>query len=352
MGGHTLKSKDCNPGKPWNDVELFPTGPYVGEGTLGGEVEVVNVGGQGGFGGTPTFVQLNKTDGSDGLPPAFMPPGFDSDGHRVDAPTGGCPPPKKLAEDPKLVSHFLQEDFQFCYKLDTLDELLEKNGLKPKAPKPTSPSGDGLGDDPLGPDPLEEGDPAGSDLPRKPEPPVSPKKPISAPAAPKPTAAPPQKPPKSTPQQPPPQTVKTFKVNGSGVVGRRAAPTVATVPPRARAGLRTLDLTKRAEREAQGHPCVHRLTISEYHGHSARSVCNSESSYGPDFVSTAEGVFCDMCDKQSYNLCDWHKGGETDEMCFHLETRTLKVGGKVSRIYKREDFGIKDKRYRDISHWK
>lgn len=34
--------------------------------------------------------------------------------------------------------------------------------------------------------------------------------------------------------------------------------------------------------------------ISEHSAHSAREVCGS-SSWGPDFVSVAEGVYCDMC---------------------------------------------------------
>jgi hypothetical protein len=45
------------------------------------------------------------------------------------------------------------------------------------------------------------------------------------------------------------------------------------------------------------------LVISEYAGHSAVEVCESLSSWGPDFVSVAEGVFCDMCLRQTYPLC-------------------------------------------------
>lgn len=37
------------------------------------------------------------------------------------------------------------------------------------------------------------------------------------------------------------------------------------------------------------------LVISEQAGHSAVQVCESSSSWGPDFISLAEGICCDMC---------------------------------------------------------
>lgn len=45
------------------------------------------------------------------------------------------------------------------------------------------------------------------------------------------------------------------------------------------------------------------LVISEFTGHSAVEVCESESSWGPDFVSVVERVFCDMCLRRTYPLC-------------------------------------------------
>jgi hypothetical protein len=45
------------------------------------------------------------------------------------------------------------------------------------------------------------------------------------------------------------------------------------------------------------------LVVSEYSGHSALEVCQSSPSWGPDFVSIAEGIFCEMCERQSYPLC-------------------------------------------------
>jgi hypothetical protein len=41
-----------------------------------------------------------------------------------------------------------------------------------------------------------------------------------------------------------------------------------------------------------------------YSGHSAREIFESHSSLGPDFVSLAQKVFCDMCEKVSWPLCE------------------------------------------------
>lgn len=38
--------------------------------------------------------------------------------------------------------------------------------------------------------------------------------------------------------------------------------------------------------------------------HSATSLCASPNSWGPDFVSFKEGVFCDMKTKETWPLCD------------------------------------------------
>ncbi|KAI9652386.1 MAG: hypothetical protein M1829_001661 [Trizodia sp. TS-e1964] len=40
------------------------------------------------------------------------------------------------------------------------------------------------------------------------------------------------------------------------------------------------------------------LIISNFDSHSAQDLCESESSIGPDFVSMAEGIYCDMAEKE------------------------------------------------------
>lgn len=66
-----------------------------------------------------------------------------------------------------------------------------------------------------------------------------------------------------------------------------------------------------------------RLIQSDLPEHSASRVCNSDSSWGPSFISTGEGTFCDMSSKTLYPVC----GGEKDTggvQCFDLATRALK----------------------------
>ncbi|GKT58222.1 hypothetical protein ColTof4_12147 [Colletotrichum tofieldiae] len=50
-----------------------------------------------------------------------------------------------------------------------------------------------------------------------------------------------------------------------------------------------------------------------------REICESETSYGWDIVSTRQNVFCDMEHKQLYPLCT----NSVITKCFHLEQKTL-----------------------------
>ena len=53
--------------------------------------------------------------------------------------------------------------------------------------------------------------------------------------------------------------------------------------------------------------------------HSGRSLCSDSSSWGPDFVSFHEGVFCDMAKKKMWPLCR----EEITRDCFDWETQGL-----------------------------
>ncbi|KAI9147427.1 hypothetical protein HJFPF1_12447 [Paramyrothecium foliicola] len=61
--------------------------------------------------------------------------------------------------------------------------------------------------------------------------------------------------------------------------------------------------------------------------HSARSLCDSRSSLGPDFVNIGEGLFCDMDTHELWPVC--REGGE--DKCFNVGSNQLIVGGKASR---------------------
>jgi len=58
------------------------------------------------------------------------------------------------------------------------------------------------------------------------------------------------------------------------------------------------------------------------------ALCESATSFGSDFVSVTEGVFCDMTGKTLYPLCA--EAGATD--CFDQDAKPL-----VRRFLRRED---------------
>lgn len=58
------------------------------------------------------------------------------------------------------------------------------------------------------------------------------------------------------------------------------------------------------------------LVISPHAQHPASELCEDETTVGSDFVSLAEGTFCDMGSKKWYALCD-EKAGLLDN-CYAL----------------------------------
>ena len=68
------------------------------------------------------------------------------------------------------------------------------------------------------------------------------------------------------------------------------------------------------------------LIVSEIADHSAQDLCDHPRSRGPDFVSKAENLFCDMSARKTYPLC----GGRIERDCFafdHEGKRIRKRGG-------------------------
>lgn len=57
--------------------------------------------------------------------------------------------------------------------------------------------------------------------------------------------------------------------------------------------------------------------------HSAAELCESATSYGPDFVSLSERVFCDIGKKRSWPLCENAK----QVACFDQNVDKMRPGG-------------------------
>lgn len=60
------------------------------------------------------------------------------------------------------------------------------------------------------------------------------------------------------------------------------------------------------------------LVVSHHVAHSARSLCTSLTSVGPDFVSVEEGVYCDMTHRSTFPICPHTEGLES--CCFNYNS--------------------------------
>ncbi|OTB04414.1 hypothetical protein M426DRAFT_11561 [Hypoxylon sp. CI-4A] len=76
------------------------------------------------------------------------------------------------------------------------------------------------------------------------------------------------------------------------------------------------------------NPHANRLVMSNSDEHTADELCESETSYGPDFVNVAHGKFCRMSDKTQWPVCD---GAEVTDNCFNTDTQQLLVNGVSAR---------------------
>ncbi|KAI9157914.1 Ankyrin-3 [Paramyrothecium foliicola] len=87
-----------------------------------------------------------------------------------------------------------------------------------------------------------------------------------------------------------------------------------------------------------------RLIVTSKKGHSARKLCESETSYGPDTASIVEGLFCDMETKTLYPFC----GEKTKETCFDVDSKSLLLanGSKI-----RQRGATIPKGYNQIDTW-
>jgi hypothetical protein len=96
--------------------------------------------------------------------------------------------------------------------------------------------------------------------------------------------------------------------------------------------------------EADSRPAFNetRLVRSSRPEHSAVTLCESDSSVGPDFVSLHEGKFCDMTTREILPLCASGIAGD----CFDDSAKSLRVRGAISS----RDVAV-DKEYSEVLEW-
>lgn len=88
------------------------------------------------------------------------------------------------------------------------------------------------------------------------------------------------------------------------------------------------------------------LVISAYQQHSAREVCESSTSVGPDFVSLSENTYCDMTTRTVWDVCN----GNSTLCCFDTQaTQMRSCGMRTSGSATRT--GISSKTYSITHKW-
>lgn len=103
--------------------------------------------------------------------------------------------------------------------------------------------------------------------------------------------------------------------------------------------------SKRRARRQAPQPLHDQLVISNITSHSARELCESQTSAGPDFVSTVEWLYCDMAEKVLWPLCS---DGNT-EACFDLDTQSITWRAEPELKARKEDLSTKS--YRNVQRW-
>lgn len=97
---------------------------------------------------------------------------------------------------------------------------------------------------------------------------------------------------------------------------------------------------------AKRHTFPGRLITSPSLAHSAKELCESDKSLGPDFVSFHEGLFCDMSEKELWPLCET----EDHTGCFDASAHTMRISS-LSRRDQASGRVIPEKEYIEIQSW-
>ena len=82
------------------------------------------------------------------------------------------------------------------------------------------------------------------------------------------------------------------------------------------------------------------VSNSASHVGTAKELCDSESSYGPSFVSTVDGQYCDMSSKTLWPVCT--SSDSNDAACFDLADKKLRNADQL---------GKRDDGFTDIRTW-
>ena len=92
----------------------------------------------------------------------------------------------------------------------------------------------------------------------------------------------------------------------------------------------------------------HQVVVSDYDTHTATELCDSATSHGPDFVSTKENFYCDMCTHQLWPLCS----ATINQACFDMGTMTMRAGTGPQKRGSLTGREVPAKKYKRVIEWK
>jgi len=91
-----------------------------------------------------------------------------------------------------------------------------------------------------------------------------------------------------------------------------------------------------------------RIIYSNNNKHSARELCESPTSVSPDFVSLVEGKYCDMHQKELFDVCS----KAVTACCFDMEKHAMNWGNcETLRPIQRRQLQMQPKKYNKVQKW-
>ncbi|KAH0565237.1 hypothetical protein GP486_001365 [Trichoglossum hirsutum] len=111
----------------------------------------------------------------------------------------------------------------------------------------------------------------------------------------------------------------------------------------------TYGVKKRSVVDSSNQACIdHHVVISDVNAHTATALCKSDTSVGPDFVSTKEGLYCDMCAHELWHVCD----ATITQGCFDRNTTEMRPGTGPQARDGLSGRQVPAKKYTRVTEWK
>lgn len=121
------------------------------------------------------------------------------------------------------------------------------------------------------------------------------------------------------------------------------------------AGIKTPQSAKRSQPIKRAAWMSTQLVASDSKSHSAQKLCESDTSLGPDFVHTSEGLFCDMTAKTLYPLCNTGNFTGSSPVSFSNSTECFDMDSKslTSTLARRGAvLPVKRSPYESVKDWR